>query len=115
MELSLKDDEIDKIIELKFTIESNIRSITILFDNIIRNNSINMTNNLDIIPNIIEYNDKIKHIKTLSLELQETMLLSVENILFKSCQHIWIDDTIEDVFEREKHICYCNKCFIYKK
>lgn len=108
-------DKLNKLIELKFTIEKEISAAEILFKKISEINLLDITQDLDIVSKLTIYKYNINHISSSFLEIQKSMLITIENLLNKHCEHDWIYDIIDEPLERSRQICYCSKCFIYKK
>ena len=107
--------DIEELVNLKFTIDKNINECKLLLSNINSNKLITTIDNLDFYDKIILYIYNCKKGINDLLKIQNNMIEKIDNILLNQCSHCWIDDVIEEALEREHAICYCNKCFIYKK
>lgn len=105
---------IENILYLKFSIEKEIESIT---SNINRLNSINYQSQpLDNFETKIytQLNTNIRMFGKEYLREQKTLLAEINKILEKNCQHDWINDVVDEPLS-SREICYCSKCFLYRK
>lgn len=106
---------LEDLVILKFTIEKQINTNKELLSNVSNNLNIRFISDKELINKIILY--QFLTIKTLNqlLMMQTDLLMNIENILYRECQHEWVTDIVEEPLERERTICYCSKCLIYKK
>lgn len=105
---------IENILYLKFSIEKEIESIS---SNIDRLNCCNYQSqpldNLDL-KIYTQLNTNIRMFGKEYLREQKTLLAEINKILENNCEHNWINDTVDEPLS-SKEICYCSKCFLYKK
>ena len=106
---------LEDLVILKFTIEKQINTNKELLSNVSNNLNIRFISDKELINKIILY--QFLTTKTLNqlLMMQTDLLINIENILYRECQHEWVTDIVEEPLERERTICYCSKCLIYKK
>lgn len=106
---------IEKLIQLKFSIEREYNSLTDLFTNMESINWINMSSDLEIYAKLAFYRNTIETTGRQFLEGQKKLINDIDEILMKKCEHDWIEDVIDEPLERSRDICYCSKCYIYTK
>jgi len=49
------------------------------------------------------------------LETKQELLKKIENVIYKNCEHNWIDDWIDIDPDTSKHIIYCLHCELQKR
>ena len=106
---------LDDLIILKFTIEKQINVNKDLLSNMSNNLNIQLIIDKELINKIILYQFLTRRTLNQLLKMQNNLLINIENILYRECQHEWLTDILEESLERERTICYCTKCLIYKK
>ena len=106
---------IEKLIQLKFSVEREYNSLNNLFTNIENINWVNMSTDLDIYAKLSLYRLSIETTGRQFLEIQQKLINDIDEILMKKCEHNWIEDIIDEPLERSRDICYCSKCYIYTK
>tara|TARA_Y100000816_G_scaffold205415_1_gene151545 strand:+ start:1059 stop:1397 length:339 start_codon:yes stop_codon:yes gene_type:complete len=106
---------LEELVNLKFTVEKHIIECEQLLVNINSNQWTTFINNQELLSKIILYTHNSKKAINEFLKIQNNMIKNIDEILWNECSHCWVTDVIEEALERERIICYCNKCFIYKK
>jgi len=107
----MENNSLEQLIQLKFSLE---REINILQENHEKLEfRKQMYNNNDKII-ITQYNTNIKMFGKDYLREQKQLLNEINKILEQQCDHNWIEDEIDEAFST-RYICYCSKCYLYKK
>ena len=110
-----KNSNIERLIQLKFSIEREYNSLKDLFTSMENINWVEMSNDLDIYSNLALYRNTIETTGRQFLEGQRKLINDIDEILMKKCEHNWIEDVIDEPLDRSRDICYCSKCYIYTK
>ena len=106
---------LEDLVIVKFTIEKQINTTKELLSNISNNLNIQFISDRELINKIILYQFLTRRTLNQLLKMQNNLLNSIQEILYNQCQHQWVNDIVEEPLEKERTICYCSKCLIYKK
>ncbi len=105
---------IEELINLKFMVERQINSLHGAFEKYERPYLLNSDKDLEIYKIFAIHSINIELFGSSFLEKQRELLVSIEKILLKECDHDWIHDVIDEPLERSRNICYCSKCYCRK-
>ena len=101
------------LVNLKFIVEKEINSLSESFKNNKSRHLRNVSDDLDIHAVFCLYQKNIEISGEIYLEKQTELIRQIDDILLRKCEHSWVDDVIDGVFN-SRDICYCSKCFIRK-
>jgi len=106
-------NNLDAIINLKFTVEREINTLYETFEKVKTLNRETRSNDLDIRTIFTVYQNNVDTQGELFLQKQQELLKSIDALLLKKCKHKWVDDIIDGPFS-SRNYCYCSNCFIRK-
>ena len=109
----MENNSLEQLIQLKFSLEKEINILEENHEKLEFRKQ--MCNNNDTDKMIIsQYDTNIKMFGKEYLREQKQLLVEVNKILEEKCQHNWIEDAIDEPLST-RYICYCSKCYLYKK
>ncbi|ALH23307.1 hypothetical protein ceV_401 [Chrysochromulina ericina virus CeV-01B] len=107
----MENNSLEQLIQLKFSLEKEINVLEENYEKLEFRKQI--SNNTDQMI-ITQYNTNIKMFGKDYLREQKQLLSEINKTLFETCDHNWIEDSIDEPLST-RYICYCSKCYLYKK
>lgn len=107
----MENNSLEQLIQLKFSLEKEINILQENYEKLEFRKQ--LSNNTDKMI-ITQYDTNIKMFGKDYLREQKQLLNEVNKILETQCDHDWIDDAIDEPLST-RYICYCSKCYLYKK
>ena len=106
----MENNLLEQVIDQKFLLEKKINVLEEIHKK--RQLGMQLSNNDKII--ITQYDSNIKIFEKKYLQEQKQLLINLNKILEEKCDHNWIEDIMDEPFST-RYICYCSKCYLYKK
>jgi murein L,D-transpeptidase YafK len=107
----MENNSLEQLIQLKFSLEKEINVLQENYEKLEFRKQ--LSNNTDKMI-ITQYDTNIKMFGKDYLREQKQLLNEINKILSETCDHHWIEDEIDEPLST-RYICYCSKCYLYKK
>ena len=101
------------LVDLKFALEKEINILSENFENSKTRQLKSVNDDIDIYAALCLYQNNIYMHGTIYLKKQQESLKQINDILLQKCEHNWIYDVVDGIFN-SRDICYCSNCFIRK-
>lgn len=107
----MENNSLEQLIQFKFSLEKEINVLQENYEKLEFRKQ--LSNNTDKMI-ITQYDTNIKMFGKDYLREQKQLLSEINKILYETCDHYWIEDAIDEPLST-RYICYCSKCYLYKK